>query len=272
MVSGRTAEGKGGIYFEADGEGMPVVLIHAGYLDSRMWDREFHKYSKKFRVIRYDIRGYGRSSRATAEFSDAEDLKSVLDELKIRKTVIVGVSNGGRIALDFAVKYPEHVIGLVLVNSGVSGYKASEEDQKLFEQFNEIEEKYVRMLEEHNFREAAVTDVDFWTHMVRGELRERLIEIAAENVHTDENEPGLLQKSPEPPAFESLNRLDFPVLVIVGEKDNPASRSISGKLHEMIPGSQIKVIPGSDHIPSLSSPEEFDSAVFAFAAGCQKVQ
>src|SRR5436309_9167838 len=99
----------GSLYYETAGEGPPLVLIHAGFLDSRMWDEQFQLFAKGARVIRYDVRGYGRSSRPSEEYSDAEDLLSLLKYLNIESASMLGVSNGGTIALDCVSAHPSNV-------------------------------------------------------------------------------------------------------------------------------------------------------------------
>ena len=111
----------GSLYYETAGEGTPLVLIHAGFLDNRMWNEQFQKFAKNLRVIRYDVRGYGRSSKPSAEYSDAEDLFTLLKHLKIESASILGVSNGGRIALDFVSVHPSMVNSLILVSPGIRG-------------------------------------------------------------------------------------------------------------------------------------------------------
>src|SRR5207245_5141300 len=82
---------------------------HAGFLDSRMWDTQFELFSENYRVIRYDVRGFGRSDIARTKFSDFKDLRGILDHLRVKTASLIGVSNGGRIASDFAVEYPSMV-------------------------------------------------------------------------------------------------------------------------------------------------------------------
>ena len=106
----------GKLYYETDGDGPAVVLIHAGFLDGRMWDSQFRSYSKTYKTIRYDVRGYGRSSVAKEKFSDHNDLRALLTHLNVARATIIGVSNGGRIALDFTVEYPERIQSLALVS------------------------------------------------------------------------------------------------------------------------------------------------------------
>ncbi len=125
------------MYYETSGKGPALVLIHAGFLDSRMWDTQFQPFSENHRVIRYDVRGFGRSDVARTRFSDYKDLHEILDHLGAKKAFLVGVSNGGRIASDFAVEHPSMVDHLVLVSPGMSGYKFSgPEEEKMWEEFD----------------------------------------------------------------------------------------------------------------------------------------
>src|ERR1044071_8135566 len=94
------------LYYEALGEGPAVVLVHGGLVDSRLWDAQMRPLSKRFRVVRYDIRGYGRSAAPTGEYQPLEDLRALLDYLKIDKATLVGLSLGGIVAADMALEHP----------------------------------------------------------------------------------------------------------------------------------------------------------------------
>jgi pimeloyl-ACP methyl ester carboxylesterase len=255
----------GSIYVESSGTGTAIVLIHAGYLDSRMWDKQFELFSRSYRVIRYDVRGFGNSSEQTGKYSDAADLRMVLDKLGVERAILIGVSNGGRIALDFAVENPPAVIALVLMDSGVSGYKPENtEEEHIWDQFEAHEIKYNQLVREGNFRGAAAIDVDLWTNQVPNKLRESLLDIAEENARKSSAYPPNLQTSPVPPAFERLAQIRVPVLVLLGSKDLPGSILQGKRIHRTIIGSEFKVIEGADHIPSLSRTEEFNTTVMEF--------
>ncbi len=260
----------GSIYYEARGNGVPVVLIHAGYLDRRMWDSQFDALSRTCHAIRYDVRGFGKSEAGNSTYSDAVDLKSVLDSLEVESAILVGVSNGGRIALDFAVEYPERTRALVLMNFGVSGYEPEgPEEESLLEGLQDTESRYVEALERGNYREAATIDVDTWTPLVEDKTREWLIAIATENVakqaeYSEDFNSGKLQVSPEPPAFRRLENLKMPVLMILGDRDLPGQVQVVRRMHRLIPNSELIVIEGADHIASLSKKKEFDIVLSEF--------
>ena len=120
------------------------------------------------------------------------------------------------------------------------------------------------MRKEGKFREAAAIDVDFWSNAITGELRDHILDIAEENVFTDETDPDTLQVSPYPPAFERLGSLKMPVMFIVGTLDTPPLIALSKRVHEMIPGSKFVAIEGADHLPSISQPEKFRKVLIEF--------
>lgn len=97
----------GELYYEASGEGHPLVLLHAGIADHTMWDAHAPVFAQRFRVIRYDARGYGRSHTQDTEFSDWQDLEDLLDYLQTPAAHLIGISRGGSTAIDFALQHPE---------------------------------------------------------------------------------------------------------------------------------------------------------------------
>ena len=115
------------LHHEVGGEGHPLVLLHDGLLDRRVWDQQFEAFSRRYRVVRYDRRGYGLSPAPRRSFFDAVDLRGLLSSLGVGQAHLVGVSDGGRVALDFALAHPGMVGGLVLVGPGLGGYRPSEE-------------------------------------------------------------------------------------------------------------------------------------------------
>lgn len=118
------------IYYEEMGTGKPLVMIHGGLLDRRMWDDQFAVFAGSYRVIRYDARGHGLSKAPSGTYSHHEDLKKLLDALKVERAAIMGLSMGGYIAIDFALAYPDRVSALVLVAPGLTGYDFESEALK----------------------------------------------------------------------------------------------------------------------------------------------
>ena len=114
--SGFVRSGNASLYYELAGEGQPIILIHAGVADSRQWNNEFAHFAQDFRVLRYDLRGYGKSSPVDGEFSHMGDLIALLDRHGFHQPlVLIGCSMGGGLAMDFALAHPPKVKALVMV-------------------------------------------------------------------------------------------------------------------------------------------------------------
>jgi 3-oxoadipate enol-lactonase len=128
----------GRLYWEEAGEGPPVVLIHAGLWDRRIWDGQMEPFAAAHRVVRYDLRGFGRSSPLERPFSARRDLADLLDVLRIERTALVGCSIGGGLAVDFALEFPTRVSALVAVCAGASG-DPTEDDEATMRALEEAE-------------------------------------------------------------------------------------------------------------------------------------
>ncbi|HEY6104281.1 MAG TPA: alpha/beta hydrolase, partial [bacterium] len=122
--SGFAPIGNARLYHEAAGAGPPFVMIHAGVADSRQWNNEFAHFASRWRVIRYDMRGYGKSEPAEGEFSHLGDLLALLDHLGVGDpAVMMGCSMGGGLAMDFALAHPSRTRALIMVDAGPRGLK-----------------------------------------------------------------------------------------------------------------------------------------------------
>ena len=133
----------GKLYYEAAGEGHPLVLIHDSVGNRTMWDGHFEELAKKYRVIRYDTRGYGKTTTEPVSYSNRQDLLDLLDHLGVDKAYLIGVSRGGQIAIDFTLEHPERVDALIPVAAGLSGYEPASDDlipPHEWEAFNKMEE------------------------------------------------------------------------------------------------------------------------------------
>src|SRR5512147_2484007 len=120
MNPGTIPIGDGQIYYESAGEGPALVLVHAGFVDSRMWDTQWEDFSRDHHVVRFDMRGYGRSSLLQGPVSRRDDLYQLLEGLGIERAILLGCSMGGGIVLDFALDHPERISALILVSASPS--------------------------------------------------------------------------------------------------------------------------------------------------------
>src|SRR5262245_1060849 len=111
------------LYYETAGSGHPLVMVHAGIADCRMWDDQFQFFAGKYRVVRFDMRGYGKSAPIAGDFYLHRDLNGLLDFLEIKRAYLMGCSKGGRAIVDFALEYPQKAAALITVGSEPSGFK-----------------------------------------------------------------------------------------------------------------------------------------------------
>jgi len=272
MTTGFVEVSGGRLAYETRGAGPPVVLIHAGFPDSRMWDRDVGWLADDYTVVRYDVRGFGQSSRPTAAYSDAADLGALLDHILgetvgadlADQPVLVGVSNGGRIAIDYALEHPDGVRGLVLCDFGVAGYEPTPEEAAMWGALEPRWTEQAELVEAGKLREAAAVDVDVWNAAASSADREWLLDLAADNAQVLTDPPWELQRSPEPPAIERLDELTMPVCMLVGEHDVEGQKALVERLHGLVEGAELHVVEGGDHLPNVSAPAEFRRLVGAF--------
>ncbi len=265
IESGYADVGGARLYYEATGEGPPLVLIHAGFLDRRMWEREFVLWSRRFRVLRYDVRGYGKSDRPSSSFSSAEDLARLLDQLGIDCASVIGVSIGGEIAIDFTLLHPDRVTALVPVASSLSGYTPSTAaERKVWDAFRK-ERAPVVAASQRGDPEAAVDGMLslFCRAQAAPSLR-RIQRIAMDNAHIYASDPDDLQVSLQPPASGRLAEIRAPTLIVEGDQDVAIMRFIGEWLRAHISGSRRVMIRGADHIVNVSKPAEFERHVLRF--------
>ena len=255
----------GELYYETSGEGHPVVLIHAALGDRRLWDPQFATLARRYRVIRYDVRGFGRSPAPTGSYTSVDDLETLLDRLDVDQIRLLGVSNGGRIALDFAVERPGRVEALVPICSGLAGYTPSNDAEEVAA-FARLSE---RMQETPKLRvsggtEAALNHLtETWVPALSTPERSLVRRIMRENLDWVLGEDRF-EVPYAPPAAERLRELNVPTLVVEGERDQPAMHFIADYLFAQIPGAKRTVIRGGDHLPNLSNTAAFDRAIEEF--------
>ena len=248
------------LYYESSGRGPAVVLIHGGLVDGRLWDEQMGPLSKRFRVVRYDLRGYGRSADAPEPFSHLEDLRALLDLLRIEKATLVGLSLGGIIAADFALEHPERVERLVLVGPGLRGDKQPppKDAAAAIAAMSRGPEA---------FADASMTR-ELYAGVRPGSAAYRLLRrMLLDNFKALSTlRPGHI-KYPEPPTAERLGQVRAPTLVLIGSRDGRNLRNIADTLAAGIPGARKVIIHGASHHPPVETPREFNRALLDFLEG-----
>lgn len=253
----------GRLYYEVMGDGPAIVLLHGGMLDRRMWDQQLPALTRHFRVIRYDARGFGRSSRADTAYHGATDLYLLLNQLGVRHTSLVGLSLGGRTAIDFALSHPEMVDKLVLAGPGLSGWTDwSREDTT----WHRVARRAGNARDSVGMALSWLTTDYMRAAMQQPGLAKRLRGLATDNAafwmglfrHGD------LEHDPDPPALGRLSQIRARTLLLVGDRDNPVIRSIVDTLAARIPGARLATIHGAGHMVNMERPLEFNRAVLSF--------
>ena len=256
------------INYEIAGEGDCLILIH-GFSDNlTMWYNQVPEFSKRYRVLTLDVRGHGETEAPEGEFSItlfAKDLRELLSALHIERACVLGYSMGGRIALQFALDYPEMVSGLVFANSGIAGvdYQVDEEQMK------EMMERRQQMIE--MFKTADI-------ELIADTMAERSMSPGMRDT-----DPALFQKYKEikmknspkyyTPIMQAmmtaaadppdLSRLKCPVLIIAGERDGFMPLDLAEYMKKTIRRANLKVFP-TGHASALETPKEFNQAVLDF--------
>jgi len=254
------------LYYEMAGTGQTVVLIHAFMLDTRTWDDQFDSYSKSYRVIRYDARGFGRSSVPSAgePYSHYDDLAALLDRLDAGPAHVVGASMGGRFALDFAVTYPDRLRSLTVIDPVVGGWPWSRDWLV----------SYAPVLEAARRGDVAAAKQAWLGHPLFAPLREKpaVAERMRQMVddysgwHLVNPDPA---RGPQPPTVSQLSKVRAPTLVLVGKRDLPEFQMIASHVARGIPGAQPRTIEDAGHLASMEAPQRANELVLGFLASLQ---
>ena len=246
---------------EQAGEGPPLIFLHAGVADRRMWQPQMAELSESFRTIAYDRRGFGQTETADVPFSHVEDLRTILDRLDIQRAALVGCSQGGRVALDFTHAYPEKVKQLVLIAPAISGAPSPQSfPARALELDAELEEaEEVGDLDRINAIEAI-----FWLDgptssegRVGGEIRDLFLDMNGIALAM----PELAHEIEPPSAYDRLTDLHLPLLVLWGDLDFPHAQERCRYLVGQVAGARGQVIPGTAHLPNLEQPQLVNSLI-----------
>lgn len=259
----------GKLYYEVSGKGYPLVLLHAGIANLRMWDEQVKEFSKHYQVICYDARTYGKSTSESVEFSNRQDLLGLLNHLNIDKAHLLGISRGGSIAMDFVLEHPQKVSSLIMVASHPSGFDHEDTD---------LEKVYVardeELSEKRDAEAMANLDVEMWVDGP-GQKLGRAKENVHQKVHTmtlehyqdyfatfTDKEPTSLPL--KPPAVERLSDINVPMLVVTGSLDFSYTHAAAEVMAKAIPNAKHISISNVAHMVSMEKPEEFNKVVLEF--------
>lgn len=255
--------------YDERGAGEPLVFVHSGITDRRMWDPQMDSFGE-YRSVRYDLQGFG-GSEATGAGTNRDELFDVLDALGIERAHLVGASFGGGIALDAALERPDRVRSLTLVGPAVGGHDYEAEAPE-WERVERLYEASVDAFEAGDLDRAAELEVELWVvgperspeevdPTIRAWVERMDREALAREVRGDRRADATTL---DPPAVERLEALSVPTLAVVGEFDLPHVHDAVARLVAALPEASRVVVEDAAHLPSLERPEPFESALRSF--------
>lgn len=267
VKSGYVKVPEGSLYYEEAGTGEPLIFIHGHSLDRRMWNEQFFKFAKHYRAIRYDLRGYGISSKQTEDFqfTHAEDLVALMDALHIRKAHIVGLSLGGFVGADMLGCFPDRMLSAFLASGNIRKSKGpsepmtKEEAAKRDEEIAALEKKGVDVMKKEWFEGL----------MQSGGTRKERMRVPLWEMIDDWDAWQPLHKEVRViiglDAYAKLkeNHPQVPTLIVEGR--SPGNRySDHPEILDYLPNGKLKVLDDCGHMMNMEQPEAFNEALEEF--------
>lgn len=262
LSSGTVRTGGAEIAYDTCGVGDPLVLLHAGIADRRMWDEQLEAFAAAYRVVRIDLRGSGDTTADRSSFTHHGDVDAVLDALGIGGAHLVGASMGGAVALDVALHHPQRVAALVLIGPALDGYRF--DDPELHAGWERTDE----LVAHGELESAADLELSLWlsgphrlVEELDDDLRARLREML---VRSYTLETGDEQDPTGGPTLGRLAGIIAPTLVLVGALDRPDIHRIADLLTERLPAARRIRLAGVAHLPSVETPERVNRLILEF--------
>jgi pimeloyl-ACP methyl ester carboxylesterase len=259
----------GKLYYEMAGDGETLILGHAGFVDSRMWDAQWGAFTQKYRVIRFDMRGYGKSDPAKGPRTRRSDLWQLLKYLHVERAALLGCSMGGEIMIDFVLEYPEMASALVAISSAPSGFQFQGDPPPLVLEM-------IAAVQQGDTARASELQLRIWVdgpyrqpEQVNPLVRQRAGEMNMLPVRMNTWSTADLQPlNPlAPPAISRLNAIHIPTLIMTGALDDPEVLRASNIIADEIKGAKKHSFSHSAHVPNMEEPEEFTQIVLSFLDG-----
>ena len=245
------------LYYELAGsqDNEPIIFIHGFSLDTRMWDDQFEVFAQRYRVLRYDVRGFGRSALPTEPYSQVDDLLALLNHFQFAPAHLIALSMGGGIALDFALVYPNVVRSLVLVDAGLGGFAWTKDLG--------APTKLARTLGLEAAKRAWLSDELFAPANEQLAVATRLAAIVSDysGYHWLNHDPG---RWADLPSNRPLEQLNVPTLYILGERDLPDFHSIAEMIAARALNARLVTLSNVGHMSNMETPERFNEIVLDF--------
>ncbi|OLS28063.1 MAG: 2-hydroxy-6-oxo-6-phenylhexa-2,4-dienoate hydrolase [Candidatus Heimdallarchaeota archaeon LC_3] len=247
-------------YYELSGSGETITFIHGFSFDTRSWDDQFHHFVKNYQVLRYDMRGFGKSSPPDKkEYSHDEDLKLILDSLDISKTHVIGHSLGGFVAINFALNFPEYTRSLIGVDPALGGYEWSPE---IVDWMNKV----WTMGKNSDLQEVKEAWRNFPSvkplinNTRSGEYVKKMINDYSGWDWFNEDPHRVSEKQ----AIERLSEINISTLITLGELNPKDYYNIVYIMVKNIPNAKKAIIKGTNHYPQMENADQFNKEVENF--------
>ncbi|QNP71730.1 alpha/beta hydrolase [Streptomyces roseirectus] len=253
----------GHLAYDVTGDGPPLVLVHAGVADHRMWDGVTAALAERYTVVRYDLRGFGESEPPRGPFREADDLRRLLDHLGHGRVRLAGASWGARVALDFTLAHPSRVHALAMLAAPWPGFAWSEE-------MVAYDEAETTALDEGDVDGAVELNLDMW---LRGpartwdEVEAGLADQLRAPMRTLLAHQGIVGRYSQGPGEGDLAGLDVRTLVGVGKLDIADFQEIARRYAQRIPGAEFVEFPTAAHLIAMDAPAEVAGVLGEFFAG-----
>lgn len=251
------------LYYRIIGKGDPLVLVHAGVADSRMWDEQIGPFSETYRVISYDARGFGKSDPATTTYRPYEDLRAVLEHVGAEPARLLGMSMGADIVMNFASAYPDRAQAIILSGAGLESQDWSRLEKEWAAEEAAVDSGDYELAADINMR-LWVAGVGRSLDDVEPNFREHAYQMVLPTL-TPENTGESLDF--ERSWCETLEQIHVPLLAIVGSLDQPEMVASAKEIAARVPDARYAEIEGVAHLPNLERSDEFNRIVLDFLAG-----
>lgn len=267
IKQGRIEVGNGSLYYEEAGTGEPVIFVHGHSLDHRMWNEQFPVFAKKYRAIRYDLRGYGISSPQTEDyqFTHVEDLRTLMDSLLIKKAHIVGLSLGGFVGADMLGCFPERMLSAFLASGNIRKSKGPSEPMTRGEAMKRDEE--IAALKKKG---VDVMKKEWCEGLMKsgGSQRERMLQPLWQMIDDWDAWQPLHKEVRVIAGLDALAKLKenhpaIPTLIVEGRSENNRF-SAHPEILDYLPNGKMKIIDDCGHMMNMERPEEFNAALEEF--------
>lgn len=225
----------------------PLVLVHAGVADARMWEPIVPALAAGHRVVRFDMRGYGRSLSGRGPFAPAADLAGLLDALAVERAHVVGASFGGLVALELAATQPGRVASLVLLAAALPDIEPSA-------QLLDYAEAEQTAVEVGRIEDAVEINVRMWAARSTPAVQSLVAAMQRDAFELQLRERAESEEL-DPPVSTRLQTIGVPATVVYGERDLDDFKQIAQRLYAELPDATLHEISAADHLLALDQPE-----------------